>query len=64
MNSELSSDLEPKQRIAEMAEILAVGLQRLIQRQSSEKLRVVGDSSLQLSPDQSSYAPQCSKEVS
>jgi hypothetical protein len=42
---------------------LAVGLQRLLRRQSSGELRFFGESSLHLSPDQSSDAPPCSHEV-
>jgi hypothetical protein len=39
---------------------LAIGLQRL---QSSGELRLFGESSLHLSPNQSSDAPPCSAEV-
>ena len=46
-----------------VAELLAVGLQRLLRRQSSGELRFFGESSLHLSPDQSSDAPPCSHEV-
>jgi hypothetical protein len=41
----------------EVAELLASGLQRLLMRQSSGELRLFGESSLHLSPDQSSDAP-------
>jgi hypothetical protein len=47
----------------ELADLLAVGLQRLLTRQSSGELRLFGESSLHLSPDQSSDAPPCSAEV-
>ena len=47
----------------EVADLLAVGLQRLLTRQSSGELRLFGESSLHLSPDQSSDAPPCSHEV-
>jgi len=63
MNSARYSDLGPKERIAEIADLLAIGLQRLLSRQSSGELRIVGESSLHLSPDQSSDAPRCSNEV-
>jgi hypothetical protein len=48
----------------EVADVLAAGLQRLLTRQSSGELSFVGESSLHLSPDQSSDAPPCSAEVS
>jgi hypothetical protein len=48
----------------EVAELLATSLQRLLTRQSSGELSFVGESSLHLSPDQSSDAPPCSAEVS
>ena len=47
----------------ELADLLAVGLQRLLTRQSSGELRLFGESSLHLSPDQSSDAATCSVEV-
>ena len=47
----------------ELADLLAVGLQRLLRRQSSGELRFFGESSLHLSPDQSSDGPPCSHEV-
>jgi hypothetical protein len=47
----------------EVAELLAAGLQRLLTRQSSGELLFVGESSLHLSPNQSSDAPPCSAEV-
>ncbi len=49
--------------LAEVAELLAAGLQRLLSRQSSEELRLFGESSLHLTLDQSSYASPCSAEV-
>ena len=47
----------------EVAYLLAIGLQRLLERQSSGELRLFGESSLHLSPNQSSDAPPCSAEV-
>ena len=47
----------------EVAYLLAIGLQRLLERQSSGELRLFGESSLHLSPDQSSDAPPCSNEI-
>jgi site-specific DNA recombinase len=43
----------PSHRLAEVAGILALGLQRLIARQSSELMADCGDSPLHISPDQS-----------
>jgi hypothetical protein len=40
-------------KTAELGEILAVGLQRLSARQSSQKPADLGESSLHVSPDQS-----------
>ena len=62
MNLALAVDVEPHERIAEVADLLAMGLQRLLALQSSRELRVSGESSLHLSPDQSSDAPNCSAE--
>ena len=50
-------------RLDEVAELLAAGLQRLLARQSSGELRLFGESSLHLSPDQSGDAATCSVEV-
>ena len=50
--------------LKEIAELLAAALQRLLVRQSSGELRLFGESSLHLSPDQSSDAPPCSPEAS
>jgi hypothetical protein len=47
----------------EVAEVLATALQRLLMRQSSGELRLFGESSLHLSPDQSGDAETCSAEV-
>ena len=44
---------DSSQRIVELAEILAVALQRLLARQSSRNLPSIGESSLHISPDQS-----------
>jgi hypothetical protein len=55
--------IDSKQRIAELAEILAAGLQRVLVRQSSQNLPVIGESSLHISPDQSGDAPPRSPEV-
>jgi hypothetical protein len=51
-------------RIAEVAGILAVGLQRLTARQSSDLSADRGESSLHISPDQSGDAPTSSAGVS
>ena len=48
----------------EVAYLLAIGLQRLLERQSSGELRLFGESSLHLSPNQSGDAPPCFSEVS
>ena len=52
------------ERIAEIAEILAVGLTRLEARKSSRKPAEFGESSLHFSPDQSGGVPPCSAEAS
>jgi hypothetical protein len=44
---------ENSDRLTEIAEILALGLQRLIARQSSELSGDPGESSLHFTPDQS-----------
>jgi hypothetical protein len=46
-------DISASERIAEIAEILALGLQRLIARQSSELSADFGESSVHFTPDQS-----------
>jgi hypothetical protein len=46
-------DINASERLAEIAEILALGLQRLITRQSSELSADCGESSLHFTPDQS-----------
>jgi hypothetical protein len=48
---------KPTERIAEVAAILAVGLQRVLARQSSEKAPGNGESSLHFSPTQSGGRP-------
>jgi hypothetical protein len=50
--------------VAEIAEILALGLTRLKARKSSRKSAEGGESSLHFTPDQSGDAPTCSAEVS
>jgi hypothetical protein len=55
--------IDPKHRIAELAEILAVGLQRVLARQSSQNLPFVGECSLHISPNQSGDEPPRSAEV-
>ncbi len=63
MNPAPSVDVETCERIAEIADVMAVGLQRLLARQSSGELQLFGESSLHLSPDQSGDAPTCSAGV-
>ena len=46
-------DINASERLAEIGEILALGLQRLITRQSSELSADRGESSLHFTPDQS-----------
>jgi hypothetical protein len=48
-------DPKPKERIAELAAILAEGLQRVLARQSSGNSTEDGESSLHISPDQSGH---------
>jgi hypothetical protein len=48
--------MTPAERRAEMCRILALGLVRLLQRQSSELSDVIGESSLPFTPDQSGHA--------
>jgi hypothetical protein len=52
------------ERMAEITEILAVGLTRLEARKSSRKPAEFGESSLHFSPDQSGGGPPCSAEAS
>jgi hypothetical protein len=54
----------PNDRIAEVAGILALGLQRLNTRQSSGLLADCGESSLHFTPDQSRHAVSVSQEIS
>ena len=51
-------------RLTEIANILALGLQRLTVRQSSDLSADRGESSLHISPDQSGDAPTSSAGVS
>jgi len=55
--------IDSNQRIVELAEILAAGLQRVLVRQSSQSSPVAGESSLHISPDQSGDASPCSEEI-
>ena len=64
MNSASSNNVELPERIAEIARLMANGLQRLRARQSSRELRPFGESSLHISPDQSGDAPPSSAEIS
>lgn len=48
--------MTPAERRAELCRILALGLVRLLQRQSSELSDSTGESSLHFPPDQSGYA--------
>lgn len=51
-----------EQRIAEIAEILALGLMRLKARQSTELSRVSGESSLDFAAHQSGHANRLESE--
>jgi hypothetical protein len=48
--------MTPTERRAELCRILALGLVRLLQRQSSELSDRTGESSLHFPPDQSGHA--------
>jgi hypothetical protein len=48
--------MTPTERRAELCRILALGLVRLLQRQSSEQSDRTGESSLHFPPDQSGHA--------
>jgi hypothetical protein len=50
------SALSPAERRAELCRILALGLVRLMQQQSSELSDETGESSLHFPPDQSGHA--------
>jgi plasmid stability protein len=50
--------------LAEIAEILALGLQRLRARKSSTLSADIGESSLHFSPDQSGHADRIATETS
>jgi hypothetical protein len=56
--------IDSNQRITELAEILALVLQRFWAQQSSQNLSLTGESSLHISADQSGDAPTSSAEVS
>jgi hypothetical protein len=58
-----AADRDVSERIAEIAEILAIGLTRLQARKSSRKLVEFGESSLHFSPDQSGGVPPYSAEA-
>ena len=58
------TDLESRDRVSEIAEILAVGLTRLEARKSSGKPAEFGESSLHFSPEQSGGVPPYSPEAS
>ncbi len=57
MNPYPSHLMLPLERRAELCAILARGVIRLRQRQSSEGAAPFGESSLHFSPDQSGHAP-------
>jgi hypothetical protein len=63
MNSAPSFHIEPRERVAEVAELLASALTRLQVRKSSAFHGEFGESSLHISPGQSGDAPPCSAEV-
>jgi hypothetical protein len=48
--------MTPAERRAELCRILALGLVRIHQRQSSELSEITGESSLHCPPDQSAHA--------
>jgi hypothetical protein len=56
-SSGLAGDPDAKDRLAEITEILAIGLTRLEARKSSSKPAKLGESSLHFSPDQSGGRP-------
>jgi hypothetical protein len=56
--------IDSNQRITELAEILALALQRIWAQQSSQNLSLTGESLLHISPDQSGDAPTSSAGVS
>ena len=57
------TDLESRDRVSKIAEILAAGLTRLEARKSSRKPAEFGESSLHFSPDQSGGVPPYSPEA-
>jgi hypothetical protein len=56
--------IDSNQRIAELAEILTLALQRVRAQQSSQNLALTRESSLHISPNQSGDAPTSSAGVS
>jgi hypothetical protein len=56
MNPLSPFQMTPAERRAELCRILALGLVRLMQRQSSELSDRTGESSLHFPPDQSGHA--------
>ena len=63
MSAAPSVDAESRERIAEIADLLAKSLQRLAVQQSSEESAILGESSLHISPVQSGHASPCSVEI-
>jgi hypothetical protein len=58
----ISADrISAAERLAEIAEILAAGLMRLLARKSSQTAAHCGESSLHFSPDQSGGVPPYSE---
>lgn len=53
--------MTPAERRSELCRILALGLVRLLQRQSSELSRRAGESSLHFPPDQSGHATRAER---
>jgi hypothetical protein len=58
----LKPDIDGSDKLIEVAEILALGLQRLFARQSSELSGDLGESSLHFTPDQSGRGSPTSTE--
>jgi hypothetical protein len=63
MKNRNEPDNDASERLIEVAEILAAGLQRLIARQSSELSADSGESSLHYDANQSGHAAALSLEV-
>jgi hypothetical protein len=55
--------MTPRDRMAEVCDLLALGLIRLRARQSSELSARVGESSLRIAPGQSGHAKRSSRRV-